>query len=398
MFIIKEAGLVCVSCGKNTDGTGFLRCPDCNSPLDLLYDGHGIDKLKTCSAERYQKFFPFESHEIVSLGEGNSPLVSVPCLAEKLGVRYFGIKNESVNPTWSFKDRGTSCCVTHARALGFNHIGTVSSGNMAASVAAYGAYAGMKTTILVKENLAEEKLAPVVIYGAQLFRVAGNYDEVYNKSLELGKEKGIYFMNSDVPFRAAGSRSISFEIAESFDYDVPEWVIVPTSAGGNIRGIISGFADLKKYGYTSRIPRFICAQAAGCSPIVAAYDKGEMKVKKFPNPDTIAHAIDNAFPPSGNEVLALLKKYDGVAIGVSEEAIISAQAEQASRGLFGQPASAVPLAAAYEANNRGIIKENDRIVTILTGSGLKYTAAFSRHKLSWRECHINDLHKEIGGK
>jgi threonine synthase len=329
------------------------------------------------------------------MGEGNTPIVFVPRLAEKIGVRSLGIKNESMNPTWSFKDRGTSCCTTHAKALGFNHIGTVSSGNMAASVAAYGSYAGFKTTILVKENLADEKLSPVAIYGVKLFRVAGNYDEVYSKSLEIGKEKGIYFMNSDVPFRVAGSRTIAFEIAEKFDYDVPEWVIVPTSAGGNIRGIISGFLCLKKYGYTSKLPRFICAQAAGCSPIVTAFDKGEMKVVRFPNPDTIAHAIDNAFPPSGNETLALLKKYDGIAIGVSEEAIISAQAEQAANGLFGQPATAVPIGAAYEAKKRGIINENDRIVTILTGSGLKYTAAFARHKLSWHECHVSDLERLI---
>ncbi|MCL1941020.1 MAG: threonine synthase, partial [Synergistaceae bacterium] len=293
---MKEADLICVGCGKNIGGTKIFRCPDCDSPLELVFDGHGIEKSKKCSAERYQKFFPFEPHEIISLGEGNTPLVPVPRLAEKAGVKSLWVKNESANPTWSFKDRGTSCCATHAKATGFDHIGTVSSGNMAASVAAYGAYAGMKTTILVKENLADEKLAPVAIYGARLFRVAGNYDDVYNKSFEIGKDKGIYFMNSDVPFRVAGSRAISFEIAESFDFDVPEWVIVPTSAGGNIRGIISGFADLKKYGYTSRNPRFICAQAAGCSPIVTAYEKGEMKIDRFPAPDTIAHAIDNPFP------------------------------------------------------------------------------------------------------
>ena len=395
MFIIKEANLVCVNCGKNIVGTKSFRCPDCNSPLDLVFDFHGIESSKTCSAERYHKFFPFELHEIVSMGEGNTPIVFVPRLAEKIGVKSLGIKNESANPTWSFKDRGTSCCATHAKAIGFKHIGTVSSGNMAASVAAYGSYAGMKTTILVKENLADEKLAPVAIYGAQLFRVAGNYDDVYSKSFELGREKGIYFMNSDVPFRVAGSRTIAFEIAESFNFDVPEWVIVPTSAGGNIRGIISGFADLKRFGYTSAIPRFICAQAAGCSPIVAAFEKGETQVRRFPNPETIAHGIENPFPPSGNETLALLKKFDGIAIGVSEESIIAAQAEQASNGIFGQPESAVPIAAAYEAKSRGIINENDRVITILTGAGLKYTGAFSKHKLSWRECHVSELEKLI---
>ena len=392
---MKEANLKCVNCEKNIEGTVVFRCPDCDSPLDLVFDGHGIESSKTCSAERYHKFFPFEKSEIISMGEGNTPVVFVPRLAEAIGVKELGIKNESVNPTWSFKDRGTSCCTTHAGCLGFKHIGTVSSGNMAASVAAYGSYAGMKTTILVKENLADEKLAPVAIYGARLFRVAGNYDEVYSKSFELGKSKGIYFMNSDVPFRAAGSRTISFEIAESYGFDVPEWVIVPTSAGGNIRGIIAGFADLKRHGYTIRMPRFICAQAAGCSPIVKAFDKGEMKLERFPNPDTIAHGIENPFPPSGNETLALLKRYGGLAIGVSDESIISAQAEQASNGLFGQPESAVPIAAAYEAVKRGIINEKDRVITILTGAGLKYTAAFSRHKLSWHECHVNDLHKLI---
>jgi len=392
---LKEANLICVNCGKNIEGTVLFRCPDCNSPLDLVFDGHGIESSKTCSAERYHKFFPFEPDEIISMGEGNTPLVFVPRLAEAVGVSMLGIKNESVNPTWSFKDRGTSCCTTHAGCLGFKHIGTVSSGNMAASVAAYGSYAGMKTTILVKENLADEKLAPVAIYGARLFRVAGNYDEVYSKSFELGKDKGIYFMNSDVPFRAAGSRTISYEIAESLDFDVPEWVIVPTSAGGNIRGIIAGFADLKRHGYTSRVPRFICAQAAGCSPIVTAFNKGEKKIERFPNPDTIAHAIENPFPPSGNETLALLERYNGIAIGVSDESIIRAQAEQALNGLFGQPESAVPIAAAYEAVKRGIINKSDRVITILTGSGLKYTAAFSRHKLSWHECHVNDLQKLV---
>lgn len=391
---MKKAGLICTGCGKQFDDTRIFRCTECASPLDLHFDGHGIDK-QSSRTSRYSAFFPFEGDELVSLGEGGTPLVSLPRIGDKIGIKGFFVKNESENPTWSFKDRGTACCVSHARALGFKHIGTVSSGNMAASVAAYGAFTGMQTTILVKENLADEKLAPVAIYGARLFRVAGNYDDVYSRSLELGAEKGIYFMNSDVPFRVAGSRTIAFEIAEDFGFDVPEYVIVPTSAGGNIRGIIAGFADLKRHGYTPKMPRIICAQAAGCAPIVSAFDKGESKISRFPNPDTIAHAIENPFPPSGNETLSLLRKHDGVAIGVSEESIISAQAEMAGNGLFGQPASCVPLAAAYEAKKRGIIGANDRVVSVMTGSGLKYTAAFAKHNLKWNECHVNELGKLI---
>lgn len=384
--------LWCKSCGANYDArTPTFRC-ECGEPLDLLWDGGG-EAAEGRTNRAF--FFPFEEREWVSLGEGNTPLVSVRNFAEELGLADVQIKNESANPTWSFKDRGTAACVAHARALGFSRIGTVSTGNMAASVAAYGAAAGMEAVILVKGDTDEEKMAPVAIYGPTLLRVEGAYDKLYRESLRLGEELGVYFMNSDVPFRVAGSRTIAFEIAEQRGFSVPDWVVVPASAGGNLRGIINGFEDLLSAGLTDRMPRFLCAQAQGCSPIVAAFDAGEERIKPFESPHTIAHAIENPFPPSGNRVLAELRKYDGIAMGAKEKEIVKAQKHMAHQGFFGQPASCVPLACLRNAREEGVVSEGATAVLVMTGSGLKYTAAFQAHKLKWKDCKLKELAEKV---
>jgi len=393
---MKKALLRCKTCGAEFDASSLrFRC-DCGEPLDLVWDGAGIDKNFRAQAKRYAAFFPFEAGEWTSLNEGGTPLVSVERFARELGLSEVAVKNESANPTWSFKDRGTAACVAHARALGYAKIGTVSSGNMAASVAAYAAAAGMEAFILVKGNVADEKLAPIAIYGAHLLRVAGPYDELYKESLRLGAERGIYYANSDVPFRAAGSRTIAFEIAEDRGFDVPDWVIVPTSAGGNIRGIMNGFDDLLRAGLIDRMPRFMCAQAQNNSPIVTAFAGGWTQIKRAPDMETIAHAIDNPFPPSGNRTLAELRSRGGAAVAVPEDEIVKAQADMAHAGLFMQPASCVPLGALRRARAAGIVKEGESAVLVATGGGLKYTTAFAAHKLEWRDCTLADLPSLLG--
>ena len=392
---MKKALLRCKSCGAEYDASRpVFRCA-CGEPLDLVWDGAEINAAERTQSRRYAAFFPFEADEWTSLGEGGTPLVKVDAFARELGLESVEVKNESANPTWSFKDRGTAACVAHARALGYTRIGTVSSGNMAASVAAFGAAAGMETFICVKGNVADEKLTPVAIYGARLLRVAGAYDTLYSETLRLGAERGIYFMNSDVPFRAAGSRTIAFEIAEARGFKVPDWVIVPTSAGGNLRGIMNGFEDLHRAGLISSMPKFICAQAANCAPIVRAFDEGAEKIRRFDTIETLAHAIDNVFPPSGNRIVAELRRLGGCGITAAEEQIVAAQADMAHCGLFGQPASCVPLAALRNARARGIVKEGESAVLVMTGSGLKYTTAFKAHTLRWQDCGIADLPEKL---
>lgn len=395
---MKQVSLVCTKCGRKypADAPNF-RCGDCNEPLELELVTSGSirpgNSLRQNILERYADFFPFEQVDSrLSLREGFTPLIDASDLAGELGVGELYLKNETMNPTWSFKDRGTMVGLQHAVQLGFDKIGTVSSGNMATSVAAYGARAGLRTFVLVSSTIATEKLAPIAIYGADLITVDGDYSDLYFESLRVGEQQGIYFINSDHPFRVEGSKTIAFEIAEQLDFHMPDYLIVPTSAGGNLRGIEKGLREFFAAGLIDRIPKMICAQASGCSPIATAWTNGEDQVKHFGPTHTIAHAIENPFPPSGNQVLRLLQQNGGRCVSVTDDEIIAAQAQLAKKGIFGQPASAVPIAAIRKLRTEGYLTEHDSAAAIVTGSGLKYTAAFERHQIHFATCRLADLH------
>ena len=397
-----EKKLICTACGSTVSlRENLARCQKCREPLEIEeFISKNIDTEERSDIfKRYKSFFPFQSScSGLSLGEGMTPLLSAPSFAEKYGVKEIFLKNETVNPTWSFKDRGTAASIHHAIELGFRRIGTVSTGNMAASVAAFGARAGLETTILVKGDIPSEKLNPVAIYNARLIKALGDYDRLYEESLRLGERYGIYFMNSDVPFRVEGSKTIAFEICEQTEFNVPDFVIIPTSAGGNIRGIEKGFREFYKSGLIPHMPTIVAAQAEGCAPIARAYEKNSLTIERFPNPHTVAHAIENPFPPSGNQVLRMLHRQRGVAVAVSEESIYESQLELAGMGLFVQPASAVPLAALKKLRQTGSISSEQRAACILTGSGLKYTAVFDAYNLNAEECLIDDLEKFLAVK
>ncbi len=387
----------CCGCGKSFPGTRLhFRCEDCGEPMEVDYVRHGkIAKdsfLGNTILERFADFFPFsETCKNISMREGFTPLVESEKLENEFGVKKVYLKNESQNPTWSFKDRGTVAGLNHALSLGYKAIGTVSTGNMAASVAAYGSRAGLKTFILVDHKLPPEKLNPIVVYGADVIKVEGDYGNLYFESLKIGKDLGIYFINSDSPFRVEGSKTIAFEIYEQMKGDNPDFVIVPTSAGGNIRGIAKGFKELKQCGLIDNIPIIICAQAEGCSPIASAWEKGESMINRVNHPETIAHAIENPFPPSGNEVLRMLVSVKGMCVSVSDNEILDAQKKLAHEGIFIQPASATPIAVMAKLKERGYWKGNEKVACVLTGSGLKFTAVFEKLGLSSQNCKIREL-------
>ena len=400
---MKDAKLNCTKCGKEFSAKiKNFRCETCNEPLELEMVKTGKitegNVMKQTILERYSEFYPFLStDENISLGEGFTPLTESENLSKYLGVKKLYFKNESQNPTWSFKDRGTAVAVQHAIKLGYTKIGTVSSGNMAPSVAAYGRKANLKAFIFVKHDIPPEKIAPIAIYGPNLLRIKGNYEDIYTKSYEVGDENDIYFMNSDVPFRIEGSKTIAFEICEQLNFEMPDYVVVPTSSGGNTRGIEKGFREFHNCGLINKVPKIICVQASGCSPIVEAYESGHDEVQRVENPSTIAHAIENPYPPSGNQILRMLKWNGGTAVGVTDEEIIEAQGMLAKDGLFGQPASAVPLAAVMKLKRQNYLNEEEEIVCIITGSGLKYTAALEKHKLNSVQCNIEELSSVIRG-
>lgn len=376
--------LKCTSCGKEYPMDGAYQRCECGEPLELK-PFKGFPGIGRRVWERFSQFFPFELDLELSLGEGDTPLTRAKRLSKELGVELY-LKNETLNPTWSFKDRGTFLGIHRALSLDFRRIGTVSTGNMAASVAAYGARAGLETYILVSSSIAGEKLKALTPYGARVIRVRGNYGELYYKSLELGRKWGIYFINSDDPFRIEGYKSISFEIIEDV---TPDYVLIPTSSGGLFRGIVKGFLELRNSELIEELPKFIAVQAEGCSPICRAFSLGEGKILPFESPETIAHAIANPYPPSGNAVLRLLRKLEGTCVSVSDEEILGAQRSLAEEGVFVQPASATGTAALKKLMERGDMEEGAKVISILTGAGLKTLSQIKEDKTE--ECPIEGL-------
>jgi threonine synthase len=322
----------------------------------------------------FAEFLPLERIDpALSLGEGLTPLVRLGRIGAALGLAGLHAKNEAQNPTSSFKDRGTAVAVQKAVALGSRRIGTVSTGNMAASTAAYGARAGLETFVLLKEGTSAQSLQAAGIYGARLVAVEGDYGAAFNASLTIGRNLGIKFMNSIDPYRLEGYKVAAFEIFLQLGRRAPRTVLVPLSSGGHLLGLMRGFDDLEREGLISAYPRFVGVQAEACAPLARAFDKGQSRyVRVSPGP-TIAHAIANPTPPAGDAVLRCIRQRDGLIVAVSDTEMLEAQRELAAReGIFGQPESATTLAALRRLAAAGRIGPGDGdVVLVITGSGLK---------------------------
>ena len=369
----------CLTCGPIMERDPFSPfCPACGEPLFVAPDarpgGRRIHDERTLSLERFADFLPLERIDpSLSLGEGGTPLLELGRIGARLGLAGLYAKNEAQNPTSSFKDRGTAVAVQKAVSLGARRIGTVSTGNMAASTAAYGARAGLETFVLLKEGSSAASLQTAGIYGCRLVAVDGDYGAVFNASLFIGKTLGIVFMNSIDPYRMEGYKLTAFEIFLGLGRRAPRTVLVPLSSGGHLLGLMRGFADLEREGLIAAYPRIVGVQAEGCAPIARAFEKGLPRYERLSGARTIAHAIANPAPPAGNAVLRLLRERDGLVVSVSDEEMLESQRELASsEGIFCQPESATTLAAARKLVAGGRIADGDRpIVLILTGSGLK---------------------------
>ncbi|WP_297090614.1 threonine synthase [Thermococcus sp.] len=373
--------LVCPICGRTYEEP-VQRC-ECGGPVEFErftgepYIGKNV-------WERFWDFWPVEPVLELTLGEGDTPLVRSK-IGVELGVKLY-LKNETANPTWSFKDRGTFLAMSYALKAGYRAVGTVSTGNMAASVSAYASRFGLDAKILVSENASDEKLKAVSVYGGEVIRVRGDYGRLYFESLKLGERLGVYFVNSDNPFRIEGYKGISFEIAEEI---TPDYVLIPTSSGGLFRGIAKGFIELRESGLIEDLPTLIAVQAEGCSPICRAFKEGRENIERFERPETVAKAIANPYPPSGNAVLKLLREFDWACVTVSDGEIVEAQKKLAGEGLFVQPASATGIAALKKLVESGTISENAKVVSILTGSGLKTLSHAEGGGI--RECPLEGL-------
>jgi len=255
----------------------------------------------------------------------------------------------------------------------------------------------MKTLVLVSSSIAAEKVNPIAIYNPCLVKVEGDYSKMYDVSLEIGEKLGIAFINSDATMRVAGYKTMAYEICEQCGFDAPDYVVIPTSAGGQVRGVFQGFLDFYNCGYIDRLPAMIVAQASGCAPIATAFEKDESQIRRFMNPHTVAHAIENPFPPSGNAVLRMLKQNGGLAATGSDDEILAAQRRLGEAGLFVQPASALTFAVVKKLAGAGKIRPGAKVICVLSGAGLKYTAALEMQPLQTHSCRLEDAAGFIPG-
>lgn len=350
--------------------------------------------------ERFADFLPFSSVDSeVSLGEGNTPLLEAgKLLTSHTGIGNLLLKNETVNPTWSFKDRGSLFCVWMAKAMKEKVTATISTGNMGNSLSAYGARAGLNVLVFVPAFTPVEKILAMNVHGATVLKVgAPDYSLMKNTVLGLAKEFLLRIVSGNGPIRAEGYKLTAFEMFEQMNKTVPDFIAVPTSACGHIRGIFKGYRELFEAGFIDRLPKMIVVQAANNSPIVSAIKQGKNHIIPFANFKTIAEAITSGNPPGGDEIVQKAHLYGWPAEDVTEEEIIESQRMFARAGFFVEPATATSLWAVKKLRCQGKIDLNQTVVIMLTGSGLKDMDILRTQSQSTVECSIKtikaDLHK-----
>lgn len=348
--------------------------------------------------DRFAEFMPFDAtHPELSLGEGATPLVEAGQLLKSFtGLENLFLKNETVNPTWSFKDRGSIACSIMAAERGESITATISTGNMGQSMAAYGARAGLRVLVFLPDFAPREKMLAMAVHGATVIKVGGSdYTDMKTRVLGLSSRLGLRIVSGNGPIRVEGYKIEAFELFEQLAGEVPDFIVVPCSACGHVRGIFKGYRELLAAGLISRLPRMVLAQAAANSPIASAIMKGSRRVTPFRNFTTIAEALSSGNPPGGEEILAKALEFDWLAGEATEEEILESQRLYARAGFFVEPGSATTLAALRSLRISGAIKPSDRVVIVLTGSGMKDMEVARRHDMDILDCGIDELERKV---
>ena len=291
-----------------------------------------------------------------------------------LGLKNLYVKNEGQNPTGSFKDRGMTVALSKAQELGKRRVVCASTGNTAASLAAYSARAGLDCVVLVpRGKVAPGKMLQVLMHGAKIFEINGDFDQTMEMVVRLTQErKSFYLMNSLNPFRLEGQKTLAFEVFDQLRNTVPDVVMLPVGNGGNISAIWKGFYELGKLGLSNSRPRMIGVQAEKAAPIVTAIKKKRDKIIPVSNPQTVATAIRIGSPVNWSKVLRAIKDSHGNATPVSDKQILAAQQVLASKeGIFVEPASAASIAGLSNGIESGDLDPSDVVVCVTTGHGLK---------------------------
>jgi threonine synthase len=373
-------GLRCRECGREYPAEPIHVCEYCFAPLEVVYD---YDEIRSVisperiaagprSIWRYTDLLP-GGEKRVDLGAGLTPLVPAPRLGAELGLHDLWIKNDTLNPTHSFKDRVVSVALTVARDFGFNTAACASTGNLANAVAAHAAHAGMSAYIFIPADLEQGKIVATAIYGPQLVAVQGNYDDVNRLCSEIAGQYEWAFVNVNIrPYYAEGSKSLAFEIAEQLGWRAPDHVIVPIASGSLLTKIRRGLDELVKVGLLEgHQTRISGAQAEGCSPVATAFKAGEDHVRPV-KPKTIAKSLAIGNPADGYYAIKAARESGGVMESVTDEEIVEGISLLArTEGIFTETAGGVTIATLRKLADRGDVKPDERTVALITGDGLK---------------------------
>ena len=387
----------------------IYNCPRCGGLLEAVYpapEGHPADwkrmwrdrrtsnaPLDQSGVWRYRELIGYldDYRQVVTLREGNTPLLDAPRAAKYGGLDRITFKHQGFNPTGSFKDNGMTCGVAQAVRLGARRVACVSTGNTSASMAAYASAAGLDPVIFIPNgNISFGKLAQALEYGARTFQVEANFDQILALVRQLAERLGIYLLNSINPFRIEGQKTIMAEMLDQRDWRVPDWVVLPGGNLGNVSAFGKGLRELKALGIIGRLPRLAVVQAEGSAPFYDLYKSTDRShLNAVTHPETLATAIKIGDPISWPKGLREITTSGGVVEKVTEQEIADAKAVIGRCGIGCEPASAATLAGIRKLTAAGTIAAGADVVAVLTGNVLKDPDYIHRY-------HTGDLHTSDG--
>lgn len=381
--------LECAACGARHEARRLHNlCVECGKPLLVRYDLEAAartltkESLKGRRADlwRYLEVLPAGREEdIVSLGEGWTPLLRAEQLGESLDLKELYVKDESQNPTQSFKARGMAAAVTLAKELGARKLAVPSAGNAAGALAAYAARAGLEAHIFMPRDTPRANVVECVQTGARVTLIDGLITDCGAEVARRKEAEGWFDVSTlKEPYRVEGKKTLGYELAEQFDWELPDWVVYPTGGGTGLIGMWKAFDEMEAMGWIgSKRPRMVTVQPTGCAPIVRAFERGERHAEEFQDAATVASGLRVPKAIGDFLILDALSESKGTAVAVSDEELLAAVKEiGAAEGLFVAPEGAACLPALRKLIERGEVKRDERVVLFNTGAGVKYLEAF----------------------
>jgi threonine synthase len=380
--------LICRECKKEYKPQFRYICEDCFGPLDVNYiypTNIKRELFESRTEKTYWRYFELlpikDKNNIVSINSGFTPLQKSTNLSTDLRLKSLYIKNDSVNPTFSFKDRPAGVAVSRAKEINLKAVGCASTGNLASATAAHAAVARLPCYIFAPADLEPVKISQALAYGAEFVAVDGTYDDANRVASVIGDSKGIGIVNINMrPYYVEGSKTLAYEVAEQLNWQVPDYLVIPVGSGAMLNAICKGFEELCEIGLVNDVSnlKIIAAQPHGCSPVVDAFKSNSDEIFPVEKPNTIAKSLAIGDPGDGIYVLKRLKQYHGIAESATNQEIMNGILKLSkTEGIFTEPAGGVSVAVLQKLVENGKIDPDANIVCYVTGNGLKSTEAIA---------------------